>query len=41
MESAESISGIFTVRAAFGVLVLLGLFTYFYSFSCKRKINKA
>lgn len=39
MESAESISGIFTVRAAFGVLVLLGLFTYFYSFFVKEKIK--
>jgi len=37
MESAESISGIFTVRAAFGVLVLLGLFTYFYSFFVKEE----
>ena len=37
MESAESISGIFTLRAAFGVLVLLGLFTYFYSFFVKEE----
>lgn len=39
MESAESISGIFTVRAAFGVLVLLGLFTYFYSFFVKEEVK--
>lgn len=37
MESAESISGIFTIRAGFGVLVLLGLFTYFYSFFVKEE----
>ena len=37
MESAESISGIFTIRALFGVLVLLGLLTYFYSFFVKEE----
>lgn len=37
MESAESISGIFMLRAGFGVLVLLGLFTYFYSFFVKEE----
>ena len=39
MESAESISGIFTVRAAFGILVLLGLLTYFYSFFVKEEVK--
>ena len=39
MESAESISGIFTVRAGFGVLVLLGLLTYFYSFFVKEEVK--
>lgn len=37
MESAESISSIFVIRAGFGVLVLLGLFTYFYSFFVKEE----
>jgi len=37
MESAESISSIFMIRAAFGVLVLVGLFTYFYSFFVKEE----
>jgi nitric oxide reductase subunit B len=37
MESAESISSIFILRAGFGVLVLLGLFTYFYSFFVKEE----
>ena len=37
MESAESISGIFMLRAGFGVLVLAGLFTYFYSFFVKEE----
>ena len=39
MESAESISVIFTVRAGFGVLVLLGLLTYFYSFFVKDDVK--
>ena len=39
MESVESISGIFTVRAGFGVLVLLGLLTYFYSFFVKEEVK--
>ncbi len=39
MASAESISGIFTVRAGFGVLVLLGLLTYFYSFFVKEEVK--
>ncbi len=37
MESAESISSIFMIRAGFGVLVLLGLLTYFYSFFVKEE----
>ncbi|MCD6190993.1 MAG: cbb3-type cytochrome c oxidase subunit I [Sulfurimonas sp.] len=37
MESQESIEGIYMVRAAFGVLVLTGLFTYFYSFFVKEE----
>ena len=37
MESAESISSIFMIRAGFGLLVLLGLFTYFYSFFVKEE----
>ena len=35
MESQESIASIYMVRAGFGVLVLAGLFTYFYSFFVK------
>ena len=35
MESQESIASIYMVRAGFGVLVLTGLFTYFYSFFVK------
>ncbi|MCD6432399.1 MAG: nitric-oxide reductase large subunit, partial [Sulfurimonas sp.] len=37
MESAESISSIFLIRSGFGVLVLLGLLTYFYSFFVKEE----
>ena len=37
MESAESISSIFMIRAGFGLLVLLGLLTYFYSFFVKEE----
>jgi len=37
MESQASIAGVYTVRAAFGVLVLLGLFTYFASFFVKEE----
>ena len=37
MESAESISSIFMIRAAFGALVLAGLFTYFTSFFVKEE----
>ena len=37
MESAESISGIFTIRMMFGILVFAGLLTYFYSFFVKEK----
>ena len=37
MESAESISSVFMIRAAFGALVLVGLFTYFYSFFVKEE----
>jgi nitric oxide reductase subunit B len=37
MESAESISGIFTIRMMFGVLVFAGLLTYFYSFFVKEE----
>ncbi len=35
MESQESIEGIYMVRLGFGLLVLAGLFTYFYSFFVK------
>jgi len=35
MESQESIEGIYMLRAAFGLLILTGLFTYFYSFFVK------
>jgi len=37
MESAESISSIFMIRAGFGLLVFLGLLTYFYSFFVKEE----
>ncbi len=37
MESAESISSIFILRAGFGLLVFLGLLTYFYSFFVKEE----
>jgi len=37
MESAESISGIFMVRGLFGLLVFLGLMTYFTSFFIKEE----
>ena len=37
MESQESIAGIYTVRAAFGVLVFAGLITYFTSFFIKEE----
>ncbi|MCD6173689.1 MAG: cbb3-type cytochrome c oxidase subunit I [Sulfurimonas sp.] len=37
MESQESIAGIYTIRAAFGVLVLAGLLTYFSSFFMKEE----
>ncbi len=36
MESQESISGIYMLRAGFGVLVFAGLLTYFYSFFVKQ-----
>ncbi|MEJ5167864.1 MAG: cbb3-type cytochrome c oxidase subunit I [Arcobacteraceae bacterium] len=36
MESQESISGIYMLRAGFGVLVFTGLITYFYSFFVKQ-----
>jgi len=39
MESQESIEGIYMIRAAFGVLVLVGLFTYFYSFFVKEEVK--
>jgi nitric oxide reductase subunit B len=35
MESQESINGIYMVRAGFGLLVFVGLLTYFYSFFVK------
>jgi len=41
MESQESINGIYMVRAAFGVLVLAGLLTYFYSFFVKEEPQQA
>ncbi|OQX76597.1 MAG: nitric-oxide reductase large subunit [Epsilonproteobacteria bacterium 4484_65] len=37
MESAESISSIFMIRAGFGLLVFIGLLTYFYSFFVKEE----
>jgi nitric oxide reductase subunit B len=37
MDSAESISGIFTIRAAFGLLVFAGLIVYFTSFFIKEE----
>ena len=35
MDSQESINGIYMIRLGFGLLVLTGLFTYFYSFFVK------
>jgi nitric oxide reductase subunit B len=35
MESQESINGIYMIRAGFGLLVFVGLLTYFYSFFVK------
>jgi len=40
MESAESISGIFMVRGLFGLLVFLGLLTYFASFFVKEEAKQ-
>jgi len=37
MESQASIAGVYTVRAGFGVLVFLGLITYFASFFVKEE----
>jgi len=37
MESQATIAGVYTVRAAFGVLVFLGLITYFASFFVKEE----
>lgn len=37
MESQESMSGMYMLRAAFGALVFVGLFTYFYSFFVKEE----
>jgi len=37
MESQASIAGVYTVRAGFGVLVFLGLLTYFASFFVKEE----
>lgn len=40
MESQASIAGVYTVRAGFGVLVFLGLITYFASFFVKEEVAK-
>ncbi len=40
MESQASIAGVYTVRAGFGVLVFLGLMTYFASFFVKEPSSK-
>ena len=40
MESAESLNGVFTVRASFGALVFVGLLVYFYSFFVKEESTK-
>lgn len=37
METQAAISGVYMVRLAFGVMVLLGLLTYFYSFFVKEE----
>ena len=37
MESQESIAGVYTVRAGFGLLVFVGLITYFASFFVKEE----
>jgi nitric oxide reductase subunit B len=41
MESQANIAGVYTIRAGFGVLVLLGLLTYFASFFVKEEQEKA
>ncbi len=37
METQAAISAVYMVRLAFGVMVLLGLLTYFYSFFVKEE----
>jgi nitric oxide reductase subunit B len=37
METQAAISKVYMVRLAFGVMVLLGLLTYFYSFFVKEE----
>jgi len=37
METQAALSGVYMVRLAFGVMVFLGLLTYFYSFFVKEE----
>jgi nitric oxide reductase subunit B len=39
MESQESMATIYTIRLGFGLLVFVGLITYFSSFFIKEKLN--